>query len=129
MKKGLAIALALVMMVFFVGCGLASQLSGTKWEIRVSETYEGMTLESVVTYDFQKGGDFVMSLGVFVDGVSASSQSYSGSWVVAGDELTINVTMEGEPMVGYFIVDIDGDTLTLTDKDDSSYKQIFTRVK
>ena len=128
MKKGIAIALALVM-VLFVGCGLASQLSGTKWEIRASETYEGMTIESVVTYDFQKGGDFVMSLGVFVGGVSASSQSYSGSWVVAGDELTINVTMEGESYVGYFIADIDGDTLTLTDKDDSSYKEVLTRVK
>lgn len=129
MKKGLAIALALVMMVLFVGCGLASQLSGTKWEIRESETYEGMTVESVVTFDFQKGGDFVMSLGAFVGGVSAASQSYSGSWVVEGDELTIKFTMEGESYVGYFIADIDGDTLTLTAKDDSSSKAVLTRVK
>ena len=128
MKKGIAIALALVM-VLFVGCGLENQLSGTKWEIRASETYEGMTIESVVTYDFQKDGDFVMSLGVFVGGVSAESQSYSGSWVVDGDELTIKLTVEGESYVGYFIADIDGDTLTLTDKDDSSYKEVLTRVK
>lgn len=132
MKKGLAIALALVMLVLFVGCGLASQLSGTKWEIRESETYEGITVETVVTYDFQKDNVLKMTGDVYMNGVLMSEygMSLTGKWYVDGDELTIEYTEGSVTTKETCIAEIDGDVLKLTMTEDGVTQTIsLTRVK
>lgn len=133
MKKGLAIALALVMMVLFVGCGLANQLSGTKWEYVVNEEIvEGYHFEEVLIYEFKKGDVFVMSVNMRVDGevIPEYTESVTGTWVVDGDELTIRYSAEGESYIEIFTAEVDGDTLKLsTSSNGISVTIPFTRVK
>jgi hypothetical protein len=133
MKKGIAITLALVMMVLFVGCGLANQLEGTKWEYVVyEETYEGSHFEEVLIYEFNKDDVFVMSVNMRVDGqvVPEYTESVKGTWAVDGDELTIRYSAEGESYIEIWTAEVDGDTLNLsTSSAGISVTIPFTRVK
>ena len=127
MKKGIAITLALVMMVLFVGCGLANQLEGTKWEM--TETEEGAT--SKLVFDFQKEGKLVLTYSISMPEYNIN-QSFpmSGTWSVDGDQLTISYTDEGETITETATAEIDGDKLTLTvTEDGETSKMVLTRVK
>lgn len=125
MKKGIAITLALVMMVLFVGCGLANQLVGTKWEYRVSED----EIETVQTLEFKEDDVLVVTIAAYYDGAEMLNYSATGTWSVVGNELTMEYTLMGETVSGYTIVDIQGDKLVLTDPNDSNSSITFTRVK
>lgn len=132
MKKGIAITLALVMMVLFVGCGLANQLEGTKWEIVESETSGGITIKSVVTYDFQKDNVLKMTADVYMNDelMSEYGMSLTGKWYVDGDELTIEYTEGSVTTKETCIAEIDGDVLKLTMTEDGVTQTIsLTRVK
>lgn len=126
MKKGIAITLALVMMVLFVGCGLANQLEGTKWEI--TETEDGVTQKLV--FDFQKESKLVLTVSVSVPGYDVISYSMGGSWSVDGDQLTISYNYDGETVKETATAEIDGDKLTLTvTEDGETEKMVLTRVE
>lgn len=127
MKKGIAITLALVMMVLFVGCGLANQLEGTKWEITESE--DGVTQKLV--FNFQEESKFVLTVSVSVPEFDyEESFSMSGSWSVDGDQLTISYNDGGETVTETATAEIDGDKLTLTvTEDGETEKVVLTRVK
>ncbi len=127
MKKGIAITLALVMMVLFVGCGLANQLEGTKWEM--SETVDGATEKLV--FDFQKESKLVLTVSYSMPEYDIdSSFSMSGSWSVDGDQLTISYTDGEETVTETATAEIDGDKLTLTvTEDGETEKVVLTRVK
>lgn len=127
MKKGIAITLALVMMVLFVGCGLANQLEGTKWEITESE--DGVTQKLV--FNFQEESKFVLTVSVSVPEYDyEESFSMSGSWSVDGDQLTISYNDGGETVTETGTAEIDGDKLTLTTTEDGeTYKMVLTRVE
>lgn len=132
MKKGIAITLALVMMVLFVGCGLANQLEGTKWELRQSESSGGVTSEIIVTYDFQKDNVFKMSMDFYMNGelISEYSGSATGKWYVDGDELTIEHTEGGVTTKEVCTAEIDGDVLKLSMTDGGVTQTIsLNRVK
>lgn len=127
MKKGIAITLALVMMVLFVGCGLANQLEGTKWEM--SETVDGATEKLV--FDFQKESKLVLTVSYSMPEYDIEeSFSMTGSWSVDGDQLTISYTDGGETITETATAEIDGDKLTLTvTEDGETEKVVLTRVK
>lgn len=127
MKKGIAITLALVMMVLFVGCGLANQLEGTKWEITESE--DGYTQKLV--FDFQKESKFVLTVSYSMPEYDIdSSYSMGGSWSVDGDQLTISYNYDGETVKETCTAEIDGDKLTLTvTEDGETEKMVLTRVE
>ena len=127
MKKGIAITLALVMMVLFVGCGLANQLEGTKWEITESE--DGYTQKLV--FDFQKESKLVLTVSYSMPEYDIdSSYSMGGSWSVDGDQLTISYNYDGETVKETCTAEIDGDKLTLTvTEDGETEKVVLTRVK
>lgn len=127
MKKGIAITLALVMMVLFVGCGLANQLEGTKWEI--TETEDGVTQKLV--FDFQKESKLVLTVSVSVPEYDyEESFSMRGSWSVDGDQLTISYNYDGETVSETATAEIDGDKLTLTvTEDGETSKMVLTRVE
>lgn len=127
MKKGIAITLALVMMVLFVGCGLANQLEGTKWEITESE--DGYTQKLV--FDFQKDSKLVLTVSYSMPEYDIdSSYSMSGSWSVDGDQLTISYNYDGETVSETATAEIDGDKLTLTvTEDGETSKMVLTRVE
>lgn len=127
MKKGIAITLALVMMVLFVGCGLANQLEGTKWEM--SETVDGATEKLV--FDFQKESKLVLTVSYSMPEYDIEeSFSMGGSWSVDGDQLTISYTDGEETVTETATAEIDGDKLTLTvTEDGETEKMVLTRVK
>ena len=127
MKKGIAITLALVMMVLFVGCGLANQLEGTKWEITESE--DGYTEKLV--FDFQKESKLVLTVSYSMPEYDIdSSYSMGGSWSVDGDQLTISYNYDGETVKETCTAEIDGDKLTLTvTEDGETEKMVLTRVE
>lgn len=127
MKKGIAITLALVMMVLFVGCGLANQLEGTKWEITESE--DGVTQKLV--FNFQEESKFVLTVSVSVPEFDyEESFSMSGSWSVDGDQLTISYNDGGETVTETATAEIDGDKLTLTvTEEGETSKMVLTRVE
>lgn len=127
MKKGIAITLALVMMVLFVGCGLANQLEGTKWEM--SETVDGATEKLV--FNFQEESKLVLTVSYSMPEYDIdSSFSMSGSWSVDGDQLTISYTDGVDTITETATAEIDGDKLTLTvTEDGETEKVVLTRVK
>jgi hypothetical protein len=127
MKKGIAITLALVMMVLFVGCGLANQLEGTKWEITESE--DGYTEKLV--FDFQKESKLVLTVSYSMPEYDIEeSFSMGGSWSVDGDQLTISYNDGGETVTETATAEIDGDKLTLTvTEDGETSKMVLTRVE
>ena len=127
MKKGIAITLALVMMVLFVGCGLANQLEGTKWEITESE--DGYTEKLV--FDFQKESKLVLTVSYSMPEYDIEeSFSMGGSWSVDGNQLTISYNDGGETVTETATAEIDGDKLTLTvTEDGETSKMVLTRVE
>ena len=128
MKKGIAITLALVMMVLFVGCGLANQLEGTKWEHTESE--DGVTTKLV--FDFQKESKLVLTVSYSMPEYDIEgSSSMPGSWSVDGDQLTISYKDgKGGTITETGTAEIDGDKLTLTTTEDGeTEKVVLTRVK
>ena len=116
MKKLAVVALALVIAMSFVGCGLANQLLGTKWEQVQSE--------GSLFIEFKANDVLVWSYeyNELYDGMYESS-SVEGTWTVEGNVLTMQVY---DDEVMEYTVEIDGDTLILTD-DDGVAK--LTRVK
>ena len=132
MKKLAVVALALVIAMSFVGCGLANQLEGTKWEIRETEEEMGIKVSAVFAWEFKADDVFVESLSYEFDlpaeyeGMEDEFASYlpsdsvaTGTWSASGDQLTLS---------GYGTVtaEIDGDKLTVTDADGDSL--VFTRA-
>ena len=123
MKKAVVIALALVMVALFAGCGLQSQLAGTKWE-QVQEA--GLT-KVIITLSFEKGNEFKEFYDAYYDGTFIAEDSFSntGKWAVDGDEWTITYL---DSVSFTYRVEIDGDTLKLFDEGDDTTYYPFTRV-
>ena len=136
MKKLAVVALALVIAMSFVGCGLANQLEGTKWEYKVTAEEYGIKVSSVLAWEFKADDVFVESMSFEFDipaeyediedeiaeelAYAYPSYSETGTWSVDGGELIIS---------GYapLTAEIDGDKLTVTDADGDSLT--FTRAK
>jgi hypothetical protein len=124
MKKLAVVALALVIAMSFVGCGLANQLEGTKWEYKVTAEDSGVKVSSVLAWEFKADNVFVESMSFefdipaeykdFIDeedlAYAYPSTSVTGTWSVDGGELIIS---------GYapLTAEIDGDTSEISEFD------------
>ena len=117
MKKLAVVALALVIAMSFVGCGLANQLLGTKWEQKQADgsLFVEFKANDVLVWSFEYDEIY--------DGVY-ESYSVEGTWTVDGDELTMKV--KGLDVMVY-TAEIDGDTLKLSGAD--GWYAELTRVK
>lgn len=114
MKKGIVIALAITLMVLFVGCGLQNQLAGTKWEMKyVNEEYNTSV---TYTFDLKESGDFVLTFTETYDDESDSS-SEEGKWFCADDQLFI----EGTELDGCYTVEIKKDEMTLAAEEEGYF--------
>lgn len=125
MKKAIAITLALVMVALFAGCGLKAQLTGTKWEL----VQESGLVKQVITMSFERGHVYKESLEYYYDGELVADETFSntGEWTIDGDELTITYV---DDTSFTFKVEIDGDKLTLYEEiDGEKYGMILTRVE
>lgn len=125
MKKAIAITLALVMVALFAGCGLQAQLTGTKWEL----VEESGLVKQVITMSFERGHVYKESLEYYYDGELVADKSFSNTakWTIDGDELTVTYV---DDTSFTFKVEIDGDKLTLYEEiDGEKYGMILTRVE
>ena len=127
MKKLAVVALALVIAMSFVGCGLANQLVGTKWENKVIGDYYGYDVTATHSLEFKEDNKVVEIYSIWANDLAyeVDGGTYTGTWTVDGEELTLKY--DGYVAEVYTAV-IDGDKLILTDKADST-KEEFTRVK
>lgn len=116
MKKLAVVALALVIAMSFVGCGLFNQLLGTKWE-QVQEDgslFAEFKAKNVLIWSFE-----------YNDLYDEDYESFSieGTWSVEGNVLTMQVY---DDEVWVYTYEIEGDTLKLTG---DGFSAKLTRVK
>lgn len=116
MKKGIVFALAIALMVLFVGCGLQNQLAGTKWEMKYVEDDYSRT----VTFDLKESGSLLET--TTYDGKSYTEE---GKWFCADDILFL----EGDDLTykGCYEVEINKDEMILT-VEDSGFFIKLTKV-
>lgn len=88
MKKLAIVALALVLAMAFVGCGLNSPLIGD-WDLKYSSGFSRLSFKAdgVVTYVDYPTND-----------ISAPGNDFEGTWVA--DDAVSSVTIDGENMIG-----------------------------
>lgn len=108
MKKGIVFALAIALMVLFVGCGLQNQLAGTKWEMKYVEDDYSET----VTFDLKESGSLLETTTYVYEGKSYTEE---GKWFCADDILFL----EGDDLIfeGCYEVEINKDEMILTMED------------
>lgn len=125
MKKGLIITLALTLMILFVGCGLSSQLAGTKWTRTVTkETYfvDNYTYTATYTYEFNDDDTFKRTLiydyptELINYGYEDSTYEYTGSWYCNDNRLYLE--FENDPEGEFYDVVILEDELILKNGSD-----------
>lgn len=111
MKKGIVFALAIALMVLFVGCGLQNQLTGTKWEMKYVEYDYSRT---TVTFDIKESGSLLETTSY--DGYAYTEE---GKWFCADDILFL----EGDDLIyeGCYEVEINKDEMILTMEDSGTF--------
>lgn len=105
MKKGIVFALAIALMVLFVGCGLQNQLAGTKWEMKYDYS-------RTVTFNLKESGPLLETTTYVYEGKSYTEE---GKWFCADDILFL----EGDDLIyeGCYEVEINKDEMILTMED------------
>ena len=114
MKKGIVISVAIALMVLFVGCGISSQLAGTKWQMK----YSGKDYTDTYIFDLKESGDLTITVTETYDGESYSNTE-EGKWFCADDLLFI----EGDTNFdGCYTVEIIKDEMILAEQSGYFYK-------
>lgn len=105
MKKGIVFALAIALMILFVGCGLQNQLAGTKWEMKYDDS-------ETVTFNLKESGTLLETTTYVYEGKSYTEE---GKWFCADDILFL----EGDDLIyeGCYEVEINKDEMILTMED------------
>ena len=107
MKKGLIITLTLTLMVLFVGCGISSQLAGTKWTRTYTREIDGEDFFATVTETFEFNDDDTFKQTITEDYPSElidyEDEIYEldGIWFVRNDN-TLYLCHENNP-IGEFV--------------------------
>lgn len=130
MKKGLIISLALTLMILFVGCGLSSQLAGTKWTRTVTKDHvDNFTFTDTYTYEFNDDDTFTFTVtcdnpAELIDyGYEDGTYEYTGSWYCNDNRLYLE--FENEPEGEFYDVVILEDELILKNGSDfEKYKKV-----
>ena len=60
MKKGIIFSISIILLVFFMGCGVQNQLADTKWEREGTFELEGAVVSYTKIYEFKKDGTLLM---------------------------------------------------------------------
>ena len=118
MRKGIILALTLVVMVLLVGCGVQNQLADTKWTQTTSqEVYDDIFLTSTETYEFNKDDSFkytsTRDYPSELEELGYEDEKYEkkGSWYCNDNRLYLEV--ENYPKAEIFDVIILDDELIL----------------
>ena len=114
MKKGIIFSLSIILLVFFMGCGVQNQLADTKWEREGTFELEGAVVSYTKIYEFKKDGTLLMQditdLGLVDTTVTTTSK-----WYCQGNRLYIED--ENNSIVLFYDVTIVDDELILKQAD------------
>ena len=114
MKKGIIFSLSIILLVFFMGCGVQNQLADTKWEREGTFELEGAVVSYTKIYEFKKDGTLLMQ-DITDLGLVDSTVTTTSKWNCKGDRLYIE--NENNSIVLFYDVTIVDDELILKQAD------------
>ena len=114
MKKGIIYTLSIILLVFFMGCGVQNQLADTKWEREGTFELEGAVVSYTKIYEFKKDGTLLMQ-DITDLGLVDSTVTTTSKWYCQGDRLYIE--NENNSIVLFYDVTIVDDELILKQAD------------
>ena len=114
MKKGIIYTLSIILLVFFMGCGVQNQLADTKWEREGTFELEGAVVSYTKIYEFKKDGTLLMQ-DITDLGLVDSTETTTSKWYCKGDRLYIED--ENNSIVLFYDVTIVDDELILKQAD------------
>ena len=114
MKKGIIYTLSIILLVFFMGCGVQNQLADTKWEREGTFELEGAVVSYTKIYEFKKDGTLLMQ-DITDLGLVDSTVTTTSKWYCQGDRLYIED--ENNSIVLFYDVTIVDDELILKQAD------------
>lgn len=114
MKKGIIYTLSIILLVFFMGCGVQNQLADTKWEREGTFELEGAVVSYTKIYEFKKDGTLLMQ-DITDLGLVDSTETTTSKWNCKGDKLYIEY--ENNSIVLFYDVIIVDDELILKQAD------------
>ena len=88
MKKGIIFSISIILLVFFMGCGVQNQLADTKWEREGTFELEGAVVSYTKIYEFKKDGTLLMQ-DITDLGLVDSTVTTTSKWYCKGDKLYI----------------------------------------
>ena len=129
MKKGIIFSISIILLVFFMGCGVQNQLADTKWEREGTFELEGAVVSFKKIYEFKKDGTLLIQDDIDYPseleeiGLEDTTVTTTSKWYCKGDRLYIED--ENNSIVLFYDVTIVDDELILKQADTF---MIFKRV-
>ena len=129
MKKGIIFSLSIILLVFFMGCGVQNQLADTKWEREDSYEQGNFVVSFKKIYEFKKDGTLLIQDDIDYPseleemGLEDTTETTTSKWNCKGDKLYIEY--ENNSIVLFYDVIIVDDELILKQADTF---MIFKRV-
>ena len=129
MKKGIIFSLSIILLVFFMGCGVQNQLADTKWERETSYEQGNFVVSFKKIYEFKKDGTLLIQDDIDYPseleemGLEDTTETTTSKWNCKGDRLYIEY--ENNSIVLFYDVIIVDDELILKQADTF---MIFKRV-
>ena len=121
MKKGIIYTLSIILLVFFMGCGVQNQLADTKWEREGTFELEGAVVSFKKIYEFKKDGTLLIQDDIDYPseleeiGLEDTTVTTTSKWYCKGDRLYIED--ENNSIVLFYDVTIVDDELILKQAD------------
>ena len=121
MKKGIIYTLSIILLVFFMGCGVQNQLADTKWEREASYEDQDYVVSFIKIYEFKKDGTLLIHDNIDYPseleaiGLEDSTETTTSKWNCQGDRLDIE--NENNSIVLFYDVTIVDDELILKQAD------------
>lgn len=121
MKKGIIFSLSIILLVFFMGCGVQNQLADTKWEREDSYEQGNFVVSFKKIYEFKKDGTLLIQDDIDYPseleemGLEDTTETTTSKWNCKGDKLYIEY--ENNSIVLFYDVIIVDDELILKQAD------------
>ena len=129
MKNGIIFSLSIILLVFFMSCGVQNQLADTKWELEDSYEQVDAVVSFKKIYEFKKDGTLLIHDNIDYPseleaiGLEDSTETTTNKWYCKGDKLYLEY--ENNSIVLFYDVIIVDDELIL--KQANTF-MIFKRV-
>ena len=121
MKKGIIFSVSIILLVFFMGCGVQNQLADTKWEREGTYEQGDIIVSFKKIYEFKKDGTLLMQDDIDYPseleeiGLEDTTETTTNKWYCKGDKLYLEY--DNNSIVLFYDVIIVDDKLILKQGD------------